>query len=133
MNAFGRFDLAELSRRIATPLRFEFTLHVRQCLRLDQQALSFVAATASTEADDDGEPRAFRFDPPREQRIALRRTRYIVCLVRGQASFGRPGLQQRQGFQYPRQAGLHSALDAVDLTSPPTLHRPGVEPPDPGQ
>jgi len=64
MNACGRFDFAELSRRIATPLRFKFTLHVRQCLRLDQQALSFMAATASTEADDDGEPRAFRFDPP---------------------------------------------------------------------
>jgi hypothetical protein len=66
------------------------------------------------------------------QRLALRRTRYIVCLVRRQASFGRPGLQQRQGFQYPRQAGLHGALDAVDLAPPPTLHRAGVEPPDPG-
>jgi hypothetical protein len=55
-----------------TPLCFKFTLHVRQCLRLDQQTLPFVAATASTEADDDGEPRAFRLDPPRKQRIARR-------------------------------------------------------------
>ena len=78
MNAFGRFDFAELSRRIATPLRFKFALHVRQCLRLDQQALSFVAATASTEADDDGEPRAFRFGPPREQRIARRQELKVI-------------------------------------------------------
>jgi hypothetical protein len=46
MKAFGCFDSPELFRRTAAPLRFEFTLYVRQCLRLDQQTLSFVAAVA---------------------------------------------------------------------------------------
>ena len=86
MNAFGRLDFAELSGRIATPLRFKFTLHVRQCLRLDQQTLSFVAATASAEADDDREPRAFRFDPTREQRIARRQELKVIETHTSQAN-----------------------------------------------
>lgn len=70
----------------ATPLRFKFTLHVRQCLRLDQKTLSFVTAPASTEADDDSEPRVFRLDPPRQQRIALRQELKIIETDASQAN-----------------------------------------------
>jgi|ERR1700754_612092 len=73
-------------RRIAAPLRFELTLYVRQCLRLDQQTLPFVAPTASTEADDDGEPRAFRLDPPRKQGIACRQELKVIKTHASQAN-----------------------------------------------
>jgi hypothetical protein len=45
-------------------------LRFRQGLRLDQQALSFVAAAALAEAHDHGMSGAFRLDPAREQRIS---------------------------------------------------------------
>src|SRR6266481_678736 len=67
------------------------------------------------------------------QRLALQSTRYIVRRAFGQVSFARPGPKQLHGFRYARQVGLHSALEAVDLTAPPTFHRPDVKPPDPDE
>src|SRR5258708_15888337 len=59
-------------------LRFEVALHVRQHQRLDQQTLSFVAATAPAEAHDNSPSRAFRLHPPRQQRVAPRQELEIL-------------------------------------------------------
>jgi hypothetical protein len=48
----------------------ELALRLRQGLRLDQQALSLVAAPALAEAHDHGMSGAFRLDPARKQRIS---------------------------------------------------------------
>ena len=58
--------------------RFQVAQRLCQGLRLDQQAASFVAATASAEAYDDGVSGAFRLHPPREQRIARRQVLQVV-------------------------------------------------------
>src|SRR3977135_2529776 len=65
------------------------------------------------------------------QLLALRSARDIVRRAFGQVSFPRAGPEQLHGFQYARLVGLHSVLEAVDLTPPPTFHRPDVTPPDP--
>src|SRR5882724_12370087 len=67
------------------------------------------------------------------QRLALRSTRDIGRRAFGKVSFPRPGPEQLQGFRYARLVGLHSALEAVDLTPPPPFHRPDVKPPDPDE
>jgi hypothetical protein len=59
------------------PLRFEIALHLRQGQRLDQQALSFVAAATPAEAHDDSPSFAFRLYPPRQQRVARWQEREI--------------------------------------------------------
>src|SRR3979490_428067 len=64
------------------------------------------------------------------QRLALRSARDIVRRSFGQVSFPRAGPEQLHGFRYARQVGLHSALEAVDLTPPPTFPRPDVNAPD---
>ena len=67
------------------------------------------------------------------QRLALRSTRVIIRRASEQVSFPRPGPEQLHGLRHARQVGLHSVLDAVDLTPPPLFHRPGVKPPDPDE
>src|SRR5271156_667051 len=62
-SSFNAIDLGELADR-------RKSRRVRQRQRLDQQALSFVAAARSAEAHDNGASGAFRLRVPRQQRIA---------------------------------------------------------------
>jgi hypothetical protein len=48
---------------------FELALPFRQGVRLNQQALPFIAAPRPAEAYHHGVPGAFRLDPAREQRV----------------------------------------------------------------
>ena len=66
-------------------------------------------------------------------RAALRRTRHIVRRARDQATFGRPGAEQHQGFRDAFWSRLYGLLQALDLPLAPALHCSKVDPPDPHQ
>src|SRR5438552_17806710 len=67
------------------------------------------------------------------QRLALRGACDILGQVCRQASAGRPGLHQLQGFRYALWVDLYGALEAIDLAAPPAFLRRGVKPSDPEQ
>ncbi|MDE2378935.1 hypothetical protein, partial [Bradyrhizobium sp.] len=52
--------------------------HICQCLRLDQQALSFIATPSSAEAHDHRVSGAIRLGAPREQGITRRQKFEII-------------------------------------------------------
>src|SRR5215467_2730164 len=109
-------------------LPVDLALHFHKGARLDQQTLSFIAASAFAEAYHHGVPRAFCLDPAREQRIPGRQKFEIVeagasqaCragtfhdkqIARSAASVAFPGIAQWLDDQKlgPTARSLHQTL-----------------------
>src|SRR5216683_7659366 len=97
--------------RLFAPLLPEVALRVGQGLRLDQQTLSFVAATAPAKPYHDSRSRALRLGPARQQRISRRQEFEIVEADAAQAR--RAGI-----FHHQEIAGA-----AAPVAGPFAVHR----------